>query len=85
MTTDAFWVCNGSDDLHQTASDFSVILVGLHVAGVILASLEREPHTRHDYRMEANAVTIKSWAAARRTVKSPENSRVRRHQLAILS
>ena len=40
MTTDAFWGVQWVDDLHQVASDFSLILVGLHVAGVILASLE---------------------------------------------
>ena len=40
MTMDAFWGVQWVDDLHQTASDFSLILVGLHVAGVILASLE---------------------------------------------
>jgi len=40
MTTDAFWGVQWVDELHQTASDFSVILVGLHVAGVILESFE---------------------------------------------
>ena len=40
MTMDAFWGVQWVDDLHQVASDFSLILVGLHVAGVILASLE---------------------------------------------
>ena len=40
MTTDAFWGVQWVDDLHQLASDFSLILIGLHVAGVILASLE---------------------------------------------
>jgi cytochrome b len=40
MTMDAFWGVQWVDDLHQTASDFSLILVSLHVAGVILASLE---------------------------------------------
>jgi cytochrome b len=40
MTTEAFWGVQWVDDLHQLASDFSLILIGLHVAGVILASLE---------------------------------------------
>jgi cytochrome b len=40
MTMDAFWGVQWVDDLHQLASDFSLILIGLHVAGVILASLE---------------------------------------------
>jgi cytochrome b len=40
MTMDAFWGVQWVDDLHQTASDFSLILVSLHVAGVILSSLE---------------------------------------------
>jgi cytochrome b len=40
MTMDAFWGVQWVDDLHQFTSDFSLMLIGLHLAGVILASLE---------------------------------------------
>jgi cytochrome b len=40
MTMDTFWGVQWVDDLHGFASDFSLILISLHVVGVILASLE---------------------------------------------
>jgi cytochrome b len=42
MTTDAFWGVEWVDELHKTSSDISLILVGLHVTGVIIASLEHK-------------------------------------------
>ena len=42
MTTDAFWGVEWVDDLHKASSNFSLILVGLHVTGVIIASLEHK-------------------------------------------
>jgi cytochrome b len=40
MTTDAFWGVQWVDDLHNYASNFALILVGMHVAGVIMSSVE---------------------------------------------
>jgi cytochrome b len=40
MTTDAFWGVQWVDNLHATASTFALILVGLHIGGVIFASIE---------------------------------------------
>jgi cytochrome b len=40
MTTDAFWGVQWVDDLHDFASTFALILVGLHIGGVIISSLE---------------------------------------------
>ena len=40
MTTDAFWGVKWVDNLHATASTFALILVGLHIGGVIFASIE---------------------------------------------
>jgi cytochrome b len=42
MTTDAFWGVKWVDDVHNLASNFSLILIGLHVTGVIIASLEHK-------------------------------------------
>lgn len=40
MTTDAFWGVEWVDNLHNAASTFALVLVGLHVGGVIVASIE---------------------------------------------
>jgi cytochrome b len=40
MTTDAFWGVQWVDDLHSYASTFALILVGLHVGGIIISSIE---------------------------------------------
>lgn len=40
MTTDAFWGVQWVDNLHAAASTFALILVGLHIGGVIFASIE---------------------------------------------
>ena len=40
MTTEAFWGVQWVDDLHNYASNFALILVGLHVAGVMISSVE---------------------------------------------
>ena len=40
MTTDAFWGVKWVDDLHRAASNFSLILIGFHVSGVLIASVE---------------------------------------------
>ena len=42
MTTDAFWGVKWVDDVHNLASNFSLILIGIHVTGVIIASLEHK-------------------------------------------
>ena len=41
MTTDAFWGVKWVDRLHATASTIALVLVGLHVGGVIFASIEQ--------------------------------------------
>jgi cytochrome b len=40
MTTDAFWGVEWIDKLHNAASTLALVLVGLHVGGVIAASIE---------------------------------------------
>jgi cytochrome b len=40
MTTDAFWGVQWIDDLHNYTSTFALVLVGLHVGGVIISSIE---------------------------------------------
>ena len=40
MTTDAFWGEKWVNSLHAVASTTALVLVGLHVGGVILASIE---------------------------------------------
>jgi cytochrome b len=40
MTTDAFWGVQWVNDLHNDATNFALILIGLHVAGVIISSIE---------------------------------------------
>ena len=40
MTTDAFWGVKWVDNLHAASSTFALILVGLHIGGVIFASIE---------------------------------------------
>jgi cytochrome b len=40
LTMDVFWGVQWVDDLHKAASNFSLILIGFHVTGVLLASLE---------------------------------------------
>jgi cytochrome b len=42
MTTDAFWGVEWVDNLHNAASTFALILVGLHVGGVVIASIEHD-------------------------------------------
>jgi len=40
MTTDAFWGVEWVDNLHASASTIALALIGLHVGGVIFASIE---------------------------------------------
>ena len=40
MTTDAFWGVKWVDNLHAAASNTALVLVGLHIGGVIFASIE---------------------------------------------
>jgi cytochrome b len=40
MTTNAFWGVKWVDNLHAASSSFALILVGLHIGGVIFASIE---------------------------------------------
>jgi cytochrome b len=42
MTTEAFWGVAWVDNLHMLSSNFCLILVGLHVTGVIIASIEHK-------------------------------------------
>lgn len=39
LTTDAFWGSEAMEDIHETLANLALILVGLHVAGVVLASI----------------------------------------------
>lgn len=39
MTTDAFWGAEWVEDVHEACAHLTFVLVGLHVAGVIVASL----------------------------------------------
>lgn len=40
MTTDAFWGAQWVEDLHEWLVNATLVLVGLHVAGVIMTSIE---------------------------------------------
>jgi cytochrome b len=40
MTTDAFWGAQWVEDLHEGLVNATLVLIGLHVVGVIFASLE---------------------------------------------
>ncbi len=39
LTTDAFWGSEAMEDIHETLANLALALVGLHVAGVVWASL----------------------------------------------
>jgi len=40
MTTDAYWGVEWVGDVHEAAANLSVVLVGLHLVGVFVASVE---------------------------------------------
>ena len=40
MTTDAYWGVNWVEEAHELAANLAVLLIGLHLAGVFVASLE---------------------------------------------
>lgn len=42
MTLDAFWGAEWVEDLHEAFVTFSLVLIALHVAGVLLASFEHK-------------------------------------------
>ena len=42
MTTDAFWGVDWVEDAHKSLVWFTIGLVVLHIAGVILASIEHK-------------------------------------------
>ena len=42
MTTDAFWGVKWVDSLHATASTTALVLIGLHIGGVVSASIEHK-------------------------------------------
>jgi cytochrome b len=39
LTTDAFWGSALMEDIHETLANLALLLVGLHIAGVVFASL----------------------------------------------
>ena len=39
LTTDAFWGSELMGGIHETLANFALVLVGLHIAGVVLASI----------------------------------------------
>lgn len=40
MTLDAFWGNQTLEDIHEVLANVSLVLVALHVAGVVVASVE---------------------------------------------
>src|SRR5262249_38242504 len=40
MTSDAYWGVEWVEDLHKVAANLMIVLVGLHLAGVLVASVE---------------------------------------------
>jgi len=40
MTTDAFWSVEWVEDAHEISANLAIVLVGLHLAGVLVASVE---------------------------------------------
>jgi len=44
MTTDAFWGIEWVADVHEAAANVLILLVGLHLAGVAVASFEHREH-----------------------------------------
>jgi cytochrome b len=40
MTTDAYWGSKTLEEIHETLANVTLVLVGLHVLGVIVASIE---------------------------------------------
>lgn len=40
MTTDAYWGAEWVEDVHEAAANLSIVLVGLHLVGVFVASVE---------------------------------------------
>lgn len=40
MTSDAYWGVEWVEDAHEIAANLTIVLVGLHLAGVLVASVE---------------------------------------------
>jgi cytochrome b len=40
MTTDAYWGVDWVQEAHEFAANLSVVLIGLHLVGVFVASVE---------------------------------------------
>jgi cytochrome b len=40
LTTDTFWGSEPMEDIHETLANLALILVGLHIAGVVVSSIQ---------------------------------------------